>query len=706
MTEQIEVKITGFFNEVFTGNKFYFMPKYQRPYSWEAKQLEDFWNDMVFALEQNRDLPYLMGSIYLAEVDREQLSGQVNEHVLTKASTVLPYGDDAKYYLVIDGQQRITTFFLFLLSFQEPSINDYLLATGIPRLFPGKIDFDFFVQLVKKENPLSLTKSNKRIEFCLKFFSEEIARFKFRNDLSDFVLANLQIVRINIKKNLEMSTTLFVSQTDRGKRLTNLEKLKSLLMFYSQKIDKTPEEDSSIDNLFGGLFERIESLCSSRIYSKPEQAEADVMRILNFFLLKDNFYRTYLNDLTEDKDRKVEIWHESGEDRIFEAISKVFRESLVIKKENIREIIFCLTEKIRSIYDFFEYLVSCQRDKECKRLYKDFYEGRTWYPIKQLFSVLGLSVYSKALMVDLHRIGKSNMKDPFDNSYALSKNVECVNLNIFEKIDEIKNLYNKLTALNEPSMETNWQDIKEIRQFDVIRVFLSEKLAKTMRNIEKFKQYAAKDLSPINLLEENELSIWKINKRPVSNFLWPDENLEKVLEHIRNFSFEYKKSYLVRDLSYTNYKYVLFEYERLSQNYTDKELDDIFNFDIDEDDGIQIQREHIFSQNPEDHQELKDLLLKTTNENYDDWIWKIGNISLLEHNINIAGAGNKKVWEKALAYRGSCFKGTQSLAEDILKLKELSALANITDNTLNLSLKLFFEIRGMELLAFTFYRFS
>ena len=141
------------------------------------------------------------------------------------------------------------------------------------------------------------------------------------------MLNNLHLVKVTVEKNLELMTTLFVSQTDRGKRLTNLEKFKSTLMFYSQKIDKTPEEDTEIDNLFGNLFERIESLCALKIYSKPEQAEADVLRILNFMLLKGEFYRIYLNDLLKDEsdkdERKVEIWHEAGEDRIYEAVSKV-----------------------------------------------------------------------------------------------------------------------------------------------------------------------------------------------------------------------------------------------------------------------------------------------------------------------------------------------------------------------------------------------
>ncbi len=147
-------------------------------------------------------------------------------------------------------------------------------------------------------------------------------------------------------------------------------------------------------------------------------------------------------------------------------------------------------------------------------------------------------------------------------------------------------------------------------------------------------------------------------------------------------------------------------------DYSDEELSRIFDYDIDEDDGIQIQREHVFSQNAVNYQELKDVWLKSTNENYDDWIWKIGNIALLEHTINIGNAGNKQIWEKADYYRQSVFKGTKKLAEEIKQLKTLVDLTLLSVSEtekqmiMHLPFKILFEIREMELLAFVFYRFS
>jgi uncharacterized protein with ParB-like and HNH nuclease domain len=136
---QIDVEIKNFYDDIFKGNKLYFMPKYQRPYSWERRQIEDFWNDMLFALDHNAALPYLMGSIYLAKVDAEQLKKHVNEEVLINNAIV---ENVEELYLVIDGQQRITTLFLFLLNLADNDIKTNLFISGNPKLHPGIIDFD------------------------------------------------------------------------------------------------------------------------------------------------------------------------------------------------------------------------------------------------------------------------------------------------------------------------------------------------------------------------------------------------------------------------------------------------------------------------------------------------------------------------------------------------------------------------------------
>ena len=62
------------------------IPRYQRPYSWEREQVEEFWEDTI----QNADSDYCIGSV-----------------VVFKGK-----GDTA--YSIVDGQQRFTTITMVL----------------------------------------------------------------------------------------------------------------------------------------------------------------------------------------------------------------------------------------------------------------------------------------------------------------------------------------------------------------------------------------------------------------------------------------------------------------------------------------------------------------------------------------------------------------------------------------------------------------
>ena len=76
----------------------YTIPKYQRAYDWKAhKEIPDFWEDLVEATSSDNDdsSSLYMGDILLQNIDTD-IKG-------------------VKRYEVIDGQQRLTTIFIFLI---------------------------------------------------------------------------------------------------------------------------------------------------------------------------------------------------------------------------------------------------------------------------------------------------------------------------------------------------------------------------------------------------------------------------------------------------------------------------------------------------------------------------------------------------------------------------------------------------------------
>ena len=88
---------------------FYKIPRFQRPYSWDRENVEDFWNDAI----ASEDPDYFIGSFVLYRA---------------KAPVDLLY--------VVDGQQRLTTI-TFLLAATRDALHDLglsSLAAGVQKL--------------------------------------------------------------------------------------------------------------------------------------------------------------------------------------------------------------------------------------------------------------------------------------------------------------------------------------------------------------------------------------------------------------------------------------------------------------------------------------------------------------------------------------------------------------------------------------------
>ena len=76
------------------------IPIYQRTYSWTEKQCEQLWDDILKAARDHENQSHFLGSIVYVEESPGPISN-VSE------------------YLLIDGQQRLTTLSLLLLAFSR-----------------------------------------------------------------------------------------------------------------------------------------------------------------------------------------------------------------------------------------------------------------------------------------------------------------------------------------------------------------------------------------------------------------------------------------------------------------------------------------------------------------------------------------------------------------------------------------------------------
>ncbi|MGE8365729.1 GmrSD restriction endonuclease domain-containing protein [Cupriavidus sp.] len=89
--------------------KIFRIPDYQRGYAWQREQLKAFWEDLVNLKE---DRSHYTGVLTLTEVSNAAVQEDSKEFWLV---------DDHSYrlYHVVDGQQRLTTFVIFIQAFAE-----------------------------------------------------------------------------------------------------------------------------------------------------------------------------------------------------------------------------------------------------------------------------------------------------------------------------------------------------------------------------------------------------------------------------------------------------------------------------------------------------------------------------------------------------------------------------------------------------------
>ena len=89
--------------ELLGGAKQYQVPLYQRTYSWGTEQLDKLWEDIIQLTEDRAtkpDLTHFMGSLVLAQSPMNGPAGVSD-------------------WLVIDGQQRLTTLSLLLCALRD-----------------------------------------------------------------------------------------------------------------------------------------------------------------------------------------------------------------------------------------------------------------------------------------------------------------------------------------------------------------------------------------------------------------------------------------------------------------------------------------------------------------------------------------------------------------------------------------------------------
>lgn len=286
----------------------YKIPRYQRPYKWENEQVEQLWDDIYNAYDENIN-SYFLGSIITAK--------------------------DGNSIDIIDGQQRMTTLVILFCVLKDmfPKIN-------LDSDDPNAIDIDSienFIFYKKKHERLTLLTdpqhrgdfeelilrgklNNLQKPYKYEIKLDEKPKFKFINTalifkeklllLSEehigkfinYLFNNVSIIRIDcIDKGFAIK--LFQVLNDRGMDLTSSDLIKSFLLQkiedkYKNETDQTGKNDE--EELFISNWRKSEN-----ILLDTDLGMNDMFIVYEYYLLAQNPKKSLsdeLQDLFKDKD--------------------------------------------------------------------------------------------------------------------------------------------------------------------------------------------------------------------------------------------------------------------------------------------------------------------------------------------------------------------------------------------------------------------
>lgn len=247
-------------NEIFQ-NRIFRIPDYQRGYAWEDKHRQAFWDDLELLRQIGKGTHHYTGLIALEILGQEQ------------ASKMLPDQDawllsgNTSLCLVVDGQQRLTTLSIFLHELLRrhselaPAVPAALNATTTRgeaesryirkenRLVPGCYGYIFGYannpELDKYFRSVILDDAGqvssgahtsayaRQLNSAKQFFREKFESFTSPAELADWfelVESRLLFNVFEVKDEFDVCLT-FEAMNNRGKALSDLEKLKSRVLY-------------------------------------------------------------------------------------------------------------------------------------------------------------------------------------------------------------------------------------------------------------------------------------------------------------------------------------------------------------------------------------------------------------------------------------------------------------------------------------------
>ncbi len=171
------------FQDIIEGTKQYIIPLFQRTYSWDKKEWELLWKDLKELCEAEKPRTHFIGSI-------------VNMPTIS-----VPEG--VAKYLLIDGQQRLTTIFIILTLLRNKArengqknfaeeinntllVNPYKKEPDFFKLMPTQVDREAYKNLINDKPQ----KDENQITNAYNFYEKKLRQNSLDNEVLKKIITN------------------------------------------------------------------------------------------------------------------------------------------------------------------------------------------------------------------------------------------------------------------------------------------------------------------------------------------------------------------------------------------------------------------------------------------------------------------------------------------------------------------------------------
>lgn len=213
--------------QIFNGDKQFIIPVYQRYYSWDKEQCERLWNDIVNMQIQNK-------------------AGNFVGSIVNIAEKAMPTG--VQKYMIIDGQQRMTTLTLMLIALRNYSIahpddisinfrridnvllkNEYENGDERYKLLLTETDRNTLINLIESK-PLTDADENSRLLRNYQYFEDKINSLVLKPSEVYESIGKLQIVNITLDRAMDDPQAIFESLNSTGKELSESDLIRNHIL--------------------------------------------------------------------------------------------------------------------------------------------------------------------------------------------------------------------------------------------------------------------------------------------------------------------------------------------------------------------------------------------------------------------------------------------------------------------------------------------